>query len=206
MAPPRKKMTVSILIPFVVCVVFFSIMIWQKYRSSREVTDSTPPAQTDGRRIVTLYFAADGTHLARESRDIDPCGDDTSCLKDILDELLNGPVGEYTEVIPEGTAVESVRLEGTLATVDFNRSFSEMLVSGSSAEMLAVYSIVNTATANFPNIQMVKITVDGNSGVVLNHLDLSEPLAPDYSLELSAVPKAEKAEAGSTSNSKGRVP
>lgn len=206
MAPPRKKMTVSILIPFVVCVVFFSIMIWQKYRSSREVTDSPALSQTEGRRVVTLFFAADGTHLARESRDVDPCDDDTSCLKDVLDELLNGPVGEYTEVIPEGTAVESVRLEGTLATVDFNRSFSEMIVSGSSAEMLAVYSIVNTATANFPNIQMVKITVDGNSGVVLNHLDLSEPLAPDYSLELSAVPKAEKTEAGSTSNSKGRVP
>lgn len=206
MVQPRKKMTVSILVPFVVCILFFSIMIWQKYRSSHEVTDSLPPVQTEGRRVVTLFFAADGTHLARESRDIDPCGDDTSCLKDILDELLNGPVGEYTEVIPEGATVEGARLEGTLATVDFNRSFSEMIVSGSSAEMLAVYSIVNTIAANFPNIQKVKITVEGNSGVVLNHLDLSEALVPDYSLELSAVPIAETTAAGKPSNSKGRVP
>lgn len=206
MAQPRKKMTVSILIPFVVCIMFFSIMIWQKYRSSYEMMDSPPPAQTEGRRMVTLFFAVDGTHLARESRDIDPCDDDTSCLKDILDELLNGPVGEYTEVIPEGATVEGARLEGPLATVDFNRSFSEMIVSGSSAEMLAVYSIVNTIAANFPNIQKVKITVEGNSGVVLNHLDLSEALVPDYSLELSAVPIAETTEAGKPSNSKGRVP
>ena len=81
-----------------------------------------------------------------------------------------------------------------------------MIVSGSSAEMLAVYSIVNTIAANFPNIQKVKITVEGNSGVVLNHLDLSEALVPDYSLELSAVPIAETTEAGKPSNSKGRVP
>lgn len=199
MPQAKKKVTISILIPFVVCVLFFSIMIWQKYRSSHEVPDSPAPSQVEGRRSVTLFFADSGTHLVRESRDIDPCDDDPSCLKDILDELLNGPLGEYMEPIPEGAAVESVRLEGSLATVEFNRSFSEMMLSGSSAEMLAVYSVVNTVAANFPRIQKVKINVDGNSMAVLSHLDLSEPLAPDYSLEPASVPKAGKGGDGSTS-------
>jgi spore germination protein GerM len=205
MAQPNKKITVSVLVPFVVVMLFFSIMIWKKYRTSYETPNTPVPIQAEGRRTVTLFFAAGGTELAREFRDIDPCDDDSSCLKDILDELLNGPVGEYTTTIPEGTAVEAVRLEGSLATIDFNRSFSELL-SGSSAEMLAVYSVVNTVTTNFSHIQKVKINIEGNTAVSLPHLDLSEPLTPEYSLELTVAPTAEKAVSGSTTHRKGGTP
>lgn len=205
MALQKKKMTISILIPFVVCMLFFTIMVWQKYRASYDVSDSLTPPRAEGRRSVTLFFAADGTHLAREARDIDPCEDDTSCLKSILDELLNGPVGEYIETIPEGAFVETVVLEGSLATIGFNRFFSDTMLSGSSAEMLAVYSVVNTVTANFPSIQKVKIDIDGNAKVVLNHLDLSDPLSPDYSMELP-VSNSEKNVTGSKQTSKEAVP
>lgn len=206
MPHPKKEITISLLIPFVVCMLFFSIMIWQKYRSSHDLSQSPVPPHTEARRTVTLFFAVDGTHLVRESRDIDPCENDTACLKDIIDELLNGPVGEYQEAIPEGVTVEAVHLEGALATVEFNRSFSEMLLSGSSAEMMAVYSVVDTVAANFPYIAEVKINIEGNTKVILNHLDLSEPLAPDYSLEQAAVPNNINKEAGSISNSKGALP
>jgi hypothetical protein len=206
MPQPNKKITVSVLVPFVVVMLFFSIMIWQKYRTSHETPDTPVPAQTEGMRTVTLFFAADGTQLAREFRGIDPCDEDSSCLKAILDELLNGPVGEYETTIPEGTAVEAVRLEGSLAVVDFNSSFSEQLLSGSSAEMLAVYSVVNTVTSNFPYIQKVKINIGGNTAVRLPHLDLSEPLTPEYSLELTVAPTAEKAVSGSTIKRKGGAP
>lgn len=206
MAHQKKKITISILIPFVVCMLFFSIMIWQKYRASHDLSDTPAPPRAEGRRSVTLFFASEGTHLVREARDVDPCDDDSSCLKSILDELQNGPVGEYMETIPEGAAVETILLEGPLATIEFNSSFSESMLSGSSAEMLAVYSVVNTVNANFPDIHQVKINIDGNSGAVLKHLDLSEPLSPDYSLELPAVPTPEKSVTGSTTTSKGAVP
>jgi spore germination protein GerM len=202
-ARPRKKITISILIPFLVFVLFFSIMIWQKYRSSHEVTVTPPQPYAEGTWTVTLFFAAEGTKLAREARAIDPCDDDDACLKRVLDELLNGPVGEFTETVPEGTAVNSARIEGNLATIEFNRTFSDAMLSGSSAEMLAVYSIVNTVAVNFPQVQKVKINVDGNKGVILPHLDLTEPLSPDYSLEQSPSPETEESPARSTTNRKG---
>lgn len=178
-----KKITISILVPFLVFTLFFSIMIWQKYRSSQEVPVAPPRQDASGYRSVTLFFADDDTSLAREAREIGHCDDDNACLESVLHELLNGPVGELEGTLPDGTAVNSARIDGTQATIDFNRTFSDAMLSGSSAEMLAVYSVVNTVAANFPQVKTVKLDVDGNTGVVLKHLDLSEPLPPDYSLE-----------------------
>jgi spore germination protein GerM len=199
----QKKISISIMIPFLVFFLFFSIMIGQKYRSSHEVPVTPPQQNAESFRSVTLFFAADGGRLAREAREIDPCDNDSACLKSVLDELLNGPVGEFAETVPEGSVVDSVQVEGNLATVEFNRTFSEAMLSGSSAEMLAVYSVVNTVAVNFPQIQKVKLNVDGNAESVLRHLDLSEPLLPDYSLEQSPASEPEKSADGSMTNRKG---
>ena len=205
-AQRRKKITISILIPFLVFILFFTIMIWKKYRSSHDVPVVPPQQSVEANRPVTLFFAADGTRLAREAREIAPCEDDAACLKSTVDELLNGPVGEFEETVPEGTAVNAVRIEGAQATVDFSKAFTEAMISGSSAEMLAVYAVVDTVCVNFPRIQKVKITVDGNANVILNHLDLSEPLAPDFTLEQSAPAAPEKKFAGPAPQRKGGTP
>ena len=187
----RKKITVSVLIPFMVFTLFFSIMIWQKYRSSQEMPVASQQ-NAKGYLSVTLFFVAEGTQLAREARDVGTCDDESTCLKNVIHELLNGPVGEFEAALPDGVAVNSVRIEGDVATIDFNHNFSDAMISGSSAEMLAVYSVVNTVTVNFPHIVRVKLNVDGNSGVILPHLDLSDPLTADYSLEqsVSATPES----------------
>lgn len=198
---PRKKITISILIPFLVIILFFSTMIWQKYRSSHEVSVAPARQNAGSKRTVILFFAEEGTRLVREARELDPCEDDGACLKSVLDELINGPVGEYDETVPEGTTVDAVRIEGNQATIEFNRTFSDAMLSGSSAEMLAVYSVVNSVAVNFPRIQKVKLNVDGNQAVILRHLDLSDPLQPDYSLEQP--PEAEKSTTGSNTNRKG---
>lgn len=199
----RKKVTVSILIPFLVFVFFFSVMIWQKYRSSHEVPVTSAQRDAEGSRPVTLFFAEEGTRLAREARVITPCDDDNACLKSVLDELLNGPVGEFDETVPEGTVVTGVSVDGTQATIEFNRTFSEGMLSGSAAEMLAVYSIVDTVAANFPHILKVKLNIDGDTKAVLRHLDLSDPLLPDYSLEQSRAPQPEAGSSELPTKSKG---
>lgn len=204
-AHSRKKITISLLIPFLVFILFFSIMIWQKYRSSHELPETLLQQHAENNRAVTLFFTGDHTQLTRETRVLEPCDGDSACLKSILDELINGPVGEFEETVPEGTTINAVRIDGDLATIEFNRSFSEAMLSGSSAEMMAVYSVVNTVTANFPQIQKVKINVDGNSKIVLQHLDLSEPLLPDYSLEQSPQQDPDKTLINPTINHKGKI-
>jgi spore germination protein GerM len=191
-ANSKKKISISILMPFLVFILFFTIMIWQKYRSSHMVPAAQTQHVTEGGRVVTLYFAEKGSKLAREARVLDPCDDDNECLRSILDELLNGPVGEFEETIPEGTVINTVLIEANQATIEFNKMFSEAMPSGSLAEMHAVYSVVNTVAVNFPKIQSVKINVDGSANVVLHHLDLTEPLLPDYSLEQSSSAASER--------------
>jgi spore germination protein GerM len=173
------------MVPFLVMVLVFSVMIWQKYRNSRSVSIA-PPAQQQlaGKRTAILFFVAEGAKLVREARELDACGAPVPCLKDLLDELIAGPVGEFDAAIPEGTIVNSVRIDGDSAGIDLNRTFMEGLPSGRSAEMLAVYSIVNTVAVNFPGVKKVLLSIDSDTKNLLRHLDISEPLSADYSLEI----------------------
>jgi hypothetical protein len=192
MAPVRRKRsTISLLVPFLIIALVFGVLLWNKYRASRMVNPRPHVQQPSGARTVVLFFVADGTRLAREARELGPCSDTTACVRGVLDELFNGPLGELDQALPEGALVNEVRVEGNMAVVDVSRSFLDAMPSGSSAEMMAVYSIVNTVCVNFPQITRVRLTAAGEGNLVLGHLNLSEPLTPDYSLE--AQPQASTA-------------
>ena len=179
----RKRFNISLLIPFLVIALVFGVLIRQKYQASREVPPKPHLQQPSGVRTAVLFFVADGTRLGREARELEPCGETTACVKSLLDELSSGPVGDMDAALPEGAAFNSVRIEGDTAVIDLNKNFADDLPSGSSAEMLAVYSIVDTVCANFPQIAQVKLTIEGAGEARLRHLDLADPLTPDYTLE-----------------------
>jgi len=183
--PPykRKRASISLLIPFLVIALVFGVLLWNKYRASRMVAPTPQAQKPSGRRTVVLFFVGEGDRLAREARELEPCRDTTACVKEVLNELLSGPVGELDEALPAGTLLNGVRIEDTIALVDLNRTFVEELPKGSSSEMLAVYSIVDTVCINFPQITQVKLTIEGEGQSVLSHLDLSDALSADYSLE-----------------------
>src|SRR5512133_3297518 len=184
----RKKINISLVIPFVIVALVFGVLIWKKMQDSQELRPVPQAAEPASARKGVLFFVADGASLVREARELQACGEMQECLQDLLDELFSGPVGDYDEALPDTSSVKGVRIEGDLAVVDLNQAFASDLASGSSAEMLAVYSIVDTVCVNYPQITRVKITVEGNDKTMLRHLDLSDPLLPDYSLELPAVP------------------
>lgn len=184
MAPNRRrKVSVSLLIPFAIVALVFGGLVWKKLQDSREVPTVPQVSEPAAGRKAVLFFVADGTRLAREARELESCPDTAACVQELLDELFSGPVGELDEAIPEGAEVSGVRLEGNTAIVEVTGPFVTDMPVGSSAEMLAVYSIVNTVCANYPDIARVRIAVEG--GAALKHLDLSEPLAPEFSLEQS---------------------
>lgn len=181
----KQRIGADIVVSFILIALVFGGLFWQKYQEARQLPDTPPgkqgPAAT---KKITLFFGDDESHLIREAREVETCEDRTTCLRSLLEELFVGPVGELTAVIPEWTTINSVTIEDTLVTVDLGKDFAESLEPGSSAEMMAVYAIVNTICSNMPEIQQVRITLDGDQAARLRHLDLSEPLEPDYSLEL----------------------
>jgi spore germination protein GerM len=183
----RRKISISLLIPFAIVAMVFGALIWKKMQDSSEQHPVPQVSQSAAIRKGVLFFVADGTRLAREARELSSCSNTETCVKDLLDELFSGPVGELDEALPKGARLTSVRLQGDLAVVDVTRAFATGLPAGSSAEMLAVYSIINTVCFNYPQIAGVRITVEG-AATSLNHLDLHDPLPPDFSLEREAAP------------------
>lgn len=188
MPPLHKRSNMSLVIPFVVLALVFAVLIWGKYKTSRMVKPTPPVQQPAGQHTAVLFFIDEGGRLVKEGRQMEACSGTEVCMKAVLDELFNGPVGELDEALPEGTALKGVQVVGDMAVVDLSRDFSEEAVSGSSAEMAAVYSIVNTVCVNFPSVSKVKLNIEGDEKAVLKHLDLSDPLAPDFSLEQSPAP------------------
>jgi Sporulation and spore germination len=178
---------------FVVFAAVLGTLIYRKYELSR-LTPAEPQPQKTGTLIVALFFASpDGAGLVREAREIDACSDPTACADAVVEELVNGPVGDMSPTLPPSTIVHAVRVEGDTATVDFGKEFADGLPAGSNAQIMAVYSVVDSLAYNFPSVKNVKFLLGGESVKTLGELDLSAPLPPDFSLEIKAKgPAAEK--------------
>jgi len=185
----RRRIGFDVMVPFVLVALVFGVLVWQKYREAGRLPDAPPGQQGTAlvQKVVLLYANGEGK-LVREAREVERCGDRSDCLRFLLDELFSGPISDLTNVYPEWTTVNSVTIENGLAIIDLGGDFAEGLPAGSSAEMLAVYGIVNTVCANLPEITQVQISIDGNRQARLRHLDLSEPLTPYRDME---APQAE---------------
>jgi spore germination protein GerM len=185
----RRRIGADVIVPFVLVALVFGGLVWQKYREASRLPDA-PPGQQGAALVqkVVLFYANTEGQLDREAREVERCGDRSNCLRSLLDELFSGPISDLTNVYPEWTTVNDVTIENGLAVIDLGADFVDGLAAGSSAEMLAVYGIVNTVCSNLPEIRQVQITIDGNRQARLRHLDLSDPLEPYRALE---APQAE---------------
>ncbi|SHE88280.1 Sporulation and spore germination [Desulfofundulus australicus DSM 11792] len=130
---------------------------------------------------VVLYFGDNQGYLVVERREIPVT---KAIARATLQELCRGPASGsgLNPTIPPGTRVKDINIRDGLAIVDFSRELKEKHRGGSSAELLTVYSIVNTLT-QFPSVQQVQILVEGRPLETLaGHLDISGPLKRDASL------------------------
>ena len=184
---PKRGVWVIVL-AFLLVAVFLGALLFRKYEKA-----TTPPSlpvspQKSGLVTVTLFFAAEaGEGLARENRQIEPCDELQACLEAILEELINGPVSDLASVLPLTGMFNSVKLEGNTALVDFAQELLDGLPAGSSSELIAAYSVVNSLCFNYPQVQQVIFTVEGKPLETLKgHLDISKPISPDFFLEKGA--------------------
>lgn len=180
----RRRIGADLVVSFVLLALVFGVLVWQKYREAGLLPDA-PPGQQGAAlaQKVVLFYANDNAKLEPEARRVERCGERINCLRALLDELFSGPISQLHNVYPEWTTVNDVSIENGLAIIDLGEDFVDGLVAGSSAEMLAVYGIVNTVCANLPEVTQVWISIDGNRQARLRHLDLSEPLLPYPELE-----------------------
>ncbi|MDI6698568.1 MAG: GerMN domain-containing protein [Candidatus Saccharicenans sp.] len=135
-------------------------------------------------KTVTLFFLSESDNLLHpEEREIQ-AGTLNEEAREVVKELIRGPRSGLLSTLPETTRLRQVFVaaDGT-AYVDLSRQILEASYYGSSGEMAAVYSIVNSLTYNFKNVKRVSLLVEGNERETLGgHIDLSRPFNPDYSL------------------------
>ena len=172
---------------FLLLAIFIGAILFKKYEDAKA---PPPPAavQKAGLKTVTLFFASlEGDGLVREGREIEACDELSDCLEEVLEQIINGPVNDSAPVLPPTGMFNSVKLEGVTARVDFAQELLDALPAGSSSELYAAYSVINSICYNYPQVQQVVFTVDGKPRETLKgHLDISTALAPDFSLEKGA--------------------
>jgi hypothetical protein len=144
------------------------------------------PASGAGRRIsVRLYFEApDREGLLPEEREVAFSGDLPRQLRTVVEELAKGSTTGLVATLPEGTRVLEVFVQARgVAWVDLSSEATSGLPGGSKAEILTVYSVVNTIVTNFPAVSRVRILVNDQPVTSLGgHVDLARPLPPDMTL------------------------
>jgi spore germination protein GerM len=98
--------------------------------------------------------------------------------RELVAELIQGPKGKLIPTLPPQTRLNSLHIdEEGLAKVSFSKAFTADHPGGSSAEIMTVYSIVNSLTANFPQIKRVQILVEGKEiESIAGHLSLKRPI------------------------------
>ena len=156
--------------------------------ASAEAVEAGPPAARAAepvgeRRIsVRLYFeSADQGGLVPEERSVPLAGDLARQIQTVMKELVRGSTtGLVATLPPEAQVLEAFVSARGIAYVDFSPQIRQAAVGGSQAELVAVYSIVNSVVANFPAVKKVQILIEDKPVTTLSgHVDLSRPLGPD---------------------------
>lgn len=143
--------------------------------------NSPSSVETQTEKFVTLYFAGkDGKKLYSETRKATMT--DNSIEKTVVTELIKGPVSEdLSRTFSADTALISIETTEDVCFVNFTPAFMSGIESGSSAEKLAVYSIVNSLT-RIAGIEKVQILMDGKKPENDVHQIFSTPLEEEKSL------------------------
>ncbi|SCG83703.1 hypothetical protein DW1_2138 [Proteiniborus sp. DW1] len=92
----------------------------------------------------------------------------------VIEELLKGSRNGLRNVIPSGTKLLSIHLQGSVAYVNFNKAFIDEKID-ESEEVLLIYSIVNSLTA-IEDIEKVQILIEGEKREKYNKHKLNEPI------------------------------
>jgi spore germination protein GerM len=133
-------------------------------------------------RPVTLFFEGPDMLLVREIRNVPLPENPAGALSQVARELLKGSANAgVPHIFPRDTVVRATFLlpDGT-AFVDLGgNTLAQGWGTGSHEELMAVYSVVQTVTTNFPDAKRVRILVNDEPAETLaGHVNLSRALLP----------------------------
>jgi hypothetical protein len=177
MIPRHLQIALVMLLLSVFLLGFYVVQLKRRAEQAGGKADPRPmaPPVSGPAGKATLYIAYDddGVLLPREVAMVLP--EERSAR---AREALRALLAEYVQTpsphpLAEGSDVNNVFLAGDLAVVDLSAAVANGHRSGILVESLTVASIVQTVSANVPDIKRVKILIDGAERETLaGHADL----------------------------------
>jgi spore germination protein GerM len=148
----------------------------------KEHSDNLARENKVANRTVKLYFESPDLVLVAETRNLALPASPAGALSVTVRELFKGSANAAVpKLFPPDTVVRAAYLlpDGT-AFVDLGgATLTNGWGTGSHEELMAVYSVVQTITANFPEARRVRILVNGEPAETLaGHIDLAKALTP----------------------------
>lgn len=135
---------------------------------------------------VRLFFPGGGRRLVSEIRPMpSELPGELPEVADVVAAVLAGPESSGgVAPFPEGTTAGTTQIsKDGIAYVDLVSNRPDPPPSGSLAETLSVYSIVNSVLVNRPDLEAVVLLWNGQQqSTFAGHLDTGRPLSRDDSL------------------------
>jgi len=153
--------------------------------ASSAARDDEAPADVQRQINVKLFFqAADRPGLVIEERAVSAPPELSAQLRGVVEELVRGSKqGLGATLAPETKVLDVFVSSRGIAYVDLSKEAVMAHPGGTDAELMTVYSLVNSLVVSFPAVKRVQILVEDRPAETLaGHVDLTRPLAPDLSL------------------------
>ncbi|HOD30331.1 MAG TPA: GerMN domain-containing protein [Smithellaceae bacterium] len=169
---------------FIVLVIFFLILFNALF----------PAVDKDSLRkkekyAVTIYFSdRQERFLLPEKRYVIKEDNPARQTEEIVKALLNGSKAGLIDTFPDGVEVKDVNVDrGGTASVNFNSNLKKLHPGGSAAEMITIYSLVNSITQNVDEVKRVKILVEGKeTSSIKGHISTKNYFQPNKELIVKA--------------------
>ncbi len=131
---------------------------------------------------VTFYFPDEAVmYLCPETRKVTAA--EHIFMQSVVDAIIKGPATDGLKPSISGDVkILSISTGDGIFTLDLSSEFRDANTGGTTKEVMAIYSIVNTL-CSIDGIEKVKINIDGDETPEFGgHFSLDEALEPDFSL------------------------
>jgi hypothetical protein len=183
--PYFGRFAVTVAVIGLVAIVLGLAFIWYFFQAGGTSAQTGPLKNifTPGSKLppgqAVLYYTKDGKQLVGTATNIGSSSltpNDKARL--IVTRLIEGKDAAFLKSpIPEATKINSVFVSGRLVIVNLSKEFMNNLKGGVDAELLAVYSIVNSLLTNMESVDAVQLLIEGEKVFTLRgHIDIESPL------------------------------
>ncbi len=146
---------------------------------------NVPKDMTVNESSVFLYFCdRKRPFLVAEERVLSHSENPVLFAKTIIEALIKGSHNGMMRSIPTGAVLKALYITNDkTAYADFSREIRDGHPGGSQMEYLSIYSIINSLALNIPEIEKVKILIEGQEIETLaGHIDVRASLSANMLL------------------------